>query len=103
MNPVAENKKVSQEQIESWKAEHVDITRVNIGVKEAYFKAPSRKAYSYASKVASTDPLQFNEIILKDCFIGGDKELIDNERYFLTMSGHVKDLLGIMESSLEKL
>lgn len=98
-----ENQTVTPDQIQAWKDEHGLVMKITVEDKVGYFRTPSRKAYSFASKVSSTDPLQFNEIILNDCFLGGNQDLIKHERYFLTMGTHVADLLGIMESSLEKL
>lgn len=98
-----ETPKVSQEQIKAWKEQFQDVFKVKVEDKEAYFRPPTRKAYSYASQVGTKDPMKFNEMILKDCFLGGDDDLINNERYLLTMGQHVVVFLNIMESSLEKL
>lgn len=98
-----EKTQVTQEQILAWKEQHQDVFRISVEDKVAYFRPPTRKAYSYASQVGAKDPMKFNEFILKDCILGGDKELAEDERYLLTMGQHVVKLLNIMESSLEKL
>ncbi|KGO89736.1 hypothetical protein [Flavobacterium suncheonense] len=99
----AKNQEVTQEQIDAWKRQHGNVMKITVDDKVGYFKTLSRKGYSYASQIGAKDPMQFNEAVLKDCFIGGDEEIITKDSYFMTISTHVTEMLGIMSSSLEKL
>lgn len=60
---------ITQEKIQAWKEKHKNIFRLKIEDKECYLKVPDRKALSYASSVASKDPLKFNEIILNNAWL----------------------------------
>lgn len=95
---------VTQDLIESWKEQYGAITKIAIEDKAAYFKMPDRKTLSFATVAGGTkDPFKFNEIILESCFIGGDRELIESDEYFLTMSGQVSELIQIKTAELTKL
>lgn len=97
-----EAKDVTQEVINSWKAEYEDVFKIIVEDKVGYFRTPTRAVYSYASTAGTKDAMRFNEAILKGCFLGGDQELL-NEKNLITMGKHVIKILNIKESSLEKL
>lgn len=95
---------VTPEVIKSWKAQYGEISQFKCEDKVAYFKKPDRKALSYATTAGgSKDPFKFNEIILNNCFIGGDKEVIENDEYFLTINGFVSNLIEVKTYELVKL
>ena len=50
-----------------------------------------------------TDPLRYNEIILKDCWLAGDEEIQTNNGLFLSVSAQLPKLIEIKEAELVKL
>ena len=94
---------ITQEQIQEWKSKHGDIFRLKIEDKECYLKTPDRKTLSYASSTATKDPLKFNEIILKNSWLGGDEEIKTDDALFLSASSKLGELIQIKEATLEKL
>lgn len=62
----------------------------------AYFKRPSAKEYSKWLSLMKKDESTALKALAKDCFIDGDKDLIDNEDLFLF--GTIGQLSSIMES-----
>lgn len=95
--------KPTKERIAELKAEHGDLFLITVEDKAALFKTPSRKAMSYSMLLAEKDALKSNEHILRDAFIEGDRELLDNDAYFLGAQAQTATLLKIKESKLEKL
>lgn len=91
------------EEIADLKAKHGAIFKLVVGDKCALLKTPDRKILSFATKSAEKDPLAFNEALLKNCFVAGDKEIRDDDAYFLGASQKLADLVQIKEASLEKL
>ncbi len=69
---------VDQKQVDAWKEKHGEVYKINVGDKVCYLKEPSRKALSFAAAAGQTDPLRYNEIILKDCWLAGDEEIQNN-------------------------
>lgn len=98
-----EKNQITKEQIDAWKAAHGDIFKITVEDKSCILKTPDRKTLSYATSVATKDPLQFNEIILKNCWLGGDEEIKTNDSLFLAVSGKLSEIILIKEAALEKL
>lgn len=94
---------VQKQQIEEWKAKHGDIFRIKVLDKECYLKKPSRKALGYASMAGKDNPLKFNEVLLNDCWLGGDEEIKTNDDLFLSASAKIAELIKVEEAELEKL
>ena len=94
---------VTKEQIQEWKNQYKDIFVTRVADKKVYLRTPDRKTLSYASTLATKDPLRFNEVILENCWLGGDEEIKTNDELFLAVSSKLPDLIQIKEATLEKL
>lgn len=94
---------ITKEQIQEWKKQHKDIFVISVADKKVYLRTPDRKTLSYASTLATKDPLRFNEVILENCWLGGDEEIKTNDELFLAVSSKLPDLIQIKEATLEKL
>lgn len=92
-----------QMQIDGWKAKYGEVFRIKIADKECYLKKPSRKALGYASVAGKDNPLKFNEVILNDCWLGGDDEIKTDDTLFLSISSKIAELIEVKEAELEKL
>lgn len=101
-----ENKMVGQatpEEIKAWKEKYGDIFAVKCDGHVAYLRKPSRKALSYASVAGKTDPFKFNEVILKECFVGGSEAVKTDDALFLGVSAKLAEIIEVKEAELEKL
>lgn len=95
--------KVTKEQIDAWKKKHGDVFKLNAGDKICYLKKPSRRALGYAASAGATDPLKYNEIILKDSWLAGDEEIQTDDGLFLSVSAKLPNLIQLVEVELVKL
>jgi len=95
--------KPTDEEIAALKAKHGELHLIKFEDKAAILKTPSRKIISYASAAATKDPMAFNETILKSCFVAGDKEVLEDDKYFMGASAQVANLIEIKTATLEKL
>lgn len=91
------------EQIADWKALHGEIFAITVEDKIGYLRKVDRKTLSFASAIGTKDPMKFNEIILTNCWLGGDEELKTNDDYFLAVSGTLSELIVVKEAELVKL
>ena len=85
-NIMAKEKLIGQataEQIQEWKAKHGDIFSVKVDGHVCYLHKPSRRTISYASVAAKTDPLKFNETLLRECWLGGSEAIRNDDDKFL--------------------
>lgn len=95
---------VTPEQIKKWKAKHPAIYEIAFDDdKKAYIKKPSRQILSMAMSKSQTNPLAFAEVILKQCFLGGDSEVKDNDDYFLGAASQLEEVMQVKNAQLKKL
>lgn len=94
---------VTKEQIKQWKAEYKEVFVLRVDNKVAYLRTPDRATLSYASTLATKDPMKFNEAILTNCWLGGDEEIKTDDALFLSASSKLGELIQIKEATLEKL
>ncbi|MCQ2359955.1 MAG: hypothetical protein MJ009_00540 [Paludibacteraceae bacterium] len=95
--------KATEEQIASWKAKHGDVFKITVDGKCCFLHKPDRKVLGFASMASKENPLKFNEVILQNCWIDGDEEILTNDELFLSVSGKIGELIQIKEAELEKL
>ena len=91
------------EQIEAWKKQYGDIYAIKVENGVCYLKKPSRKALGYASYASKQNPLNFNEVILNDCWLGGDESIRTDDAKFLGVSGTIAQIIEVKEAELKKL
>ena len=94
---------VTKEQIQEWKKQYKDIFVISVEDKKVYLRTPDRATLSYASTLATKDPMKFNEAILTNCWLGGDEEIKTDDALFLSASSKLGELIQIKEATLEKL
>jgi len=98
-------KTATPEQIAAWKAEHIYVYALKApdADKICYLRKPTRKELSYATAASATDSLNFNESILKSCWLGGDDEIKTNDTLFLGICPMLDEICAFEKFELEKL
>lgn len=96
-------KEITKEKINEWKKKHGEVFRLDVEGKTAYLRKPDRKTLSYATSVASKDPMKFNEIMLNGCWLDGDEEIKTNDSLFLSAAAKIAELIEVKEAELVKL
>ena len=99
--PKKSNKIATPEQIAEWKAPHGEFFHIEIEDRICYLKKPTRQTLSFASQVGS-DPMKFNEVILKNCWIDGDEDIMTNDNYFLAASSKLDQVIEFKKAELVK-
>lgn len=76
---------ITEDKIKELKAVHAGVYVITVGDKQAVFRGVNRNDLSYASMASSQgkDTVKFAECILKNTFLDGDREIIDDDAYFL--------------------
>ncbi len=93
----------TKEKITELKKKHGEIFLLKVEDKSCILKKPDRKTLSYATSVASKDPMKFNEIMLNGCWLGGDEEIKTDDSLFLSAAAKIAELIEVKESELVKL
>lgn len=91
------------EQIEAWKREHGEVFAIEVDGRVCYLKKPGRKDLSYASFAGKNDPLKFNEVIINNCWLGGDDAIRTDDTLFLSIGGEIAQMIEVKEAQLKKL
>ena len=93
----------TEAEIAQWKKDFKDVFSITVEDHIGYFKKPDRKAIAYASTLLKQSPIDYIESILENTWIGGSKELLTNDDYFLATMGVAEQLIETKTGELVKL
>lgn len=99
--------KPTPEDIAGWKEKYgedkvFEIVSEN-GEKKCYLRKPGRKELDYASKAGEQGAFKFNESLMRQCWLGGDLEMIDDDDYFLDNCALLGEFVKRGQATLKKL
>lgn len=94
---------VTDAEIQKWKQEHGEVYHYEVDGYHAYLKPADRKTISHANAMGENDDVKFNEILLDDCWLGGDEIIKQNDSYFLGISSFLAELIQVKAGQLKKL
>ena len=93
----------TQEKIEEYKAKYGEIFKIEVGGKSALLRKPTRKQLAYISESKATNNIKASEFLLKECWIEGDQEIIDDDELFLGVIPILGKIIEVKQAQLEKL
>lgn len=73
------------------------------GSKVGYIRTPTRTEISFASTFLPNDQLGYADAILQNCWLEGDEELKENDKYFLALVSQIDDIIEVEEVAIKKL
>jgi hypothetical protein len=96
--------KVDQVQIDKWKADFGGVYQFPVGDKTAYLRAPKMLDFKRAFKAMLSDgDIAFGEEMLRALWLDGDKEILDNDEYFIPARKQLKDFFNYGDAEITKL
>ena len=90
-----------KEQIAAWKKKHGDIYEISVDNKSCVLRKPNRKDLSYVSVVK--DPIQMSETLMRQLWVDGDKEILEDDQLFLAAIPKMEEVTRIKEAEVKKL
>lgn len=93
------------EQIDGWKKKYpagIVGFQTNDG-KIAYFKKPERAELKMATDAVANGLSEYNDSIIDSCFIGGEKSIIQEAKYYAAVGKFVSELAEGEKGKLVKL
>ena len=90
-------------QIQEWKSKYRDIYEITIEDKRCYIRKPDRRVLGLATSVGQKNPMKFNEVILYNCWLGGDDAIKTDDDYFLAAAARLEEVIEIKEAEIKKL
>lgn len=93
---------VTQEQIERWKREHGSVFRYTAvkegcGPKVGYLKKISPQTMDAYETMLKRSKLMADDIVIENCWLGGDEEIVKNDDYRMGL----RDWLGLLLVKVE--
>lgn len=70
--------------------------------KICYLRPPSRTDVGAYGVAYRTNPVRANEFLLKQCWLAGDEEFVEDDKFFFAAVEHLSGLIESTESELEK-
>lgn len=90
-------------QIEEWKRKYGKVFCYEVEGEKLYFRQPERKTLAAAGVMAKNDPMKYNEFVLKNSFLGGNAELLDDNSVFYGLSQIMDKLVAAKIGELKNL
>ncbi|MDR3326912.1 MAG: hypothetical protein LBT04_02070 [Prevotellaceae bacterium] len=94
---------VTPEQITLWKNLHGEIFSVQVDGSICYLKKPDRSTFKAIASIGQSDPVRANEVLLNDCWLGGDETIKTDDEKFFGVSSQIAGLIEIKQAELKKL
>jgi hypothetical protein len=96
--------KVDQTQIEQWKADFGGVYQFPVGDKTAFLREPKMLDFKRAFKaMLNGGDIAYNETMLKALWLEGDKEILEQDEYFVPARKQLKELLNFEDAEITKL
>ena len=84
-------------------ATHGKLKAIMVEDKIALFKKPTRQIIGAASALSTSDPMKYLEMLAENCFVAGDRELLDDDDYFMAIMPKLNELIETKTAELLKL
>ena len=84
-------------------ATHGPLKAIIVEDKIGLFKKPTRQIIGAASALSTTDPMKYLELLAGNCFVAGDRELLDDDDYFMAIIPKLNELVDTKTAELLKL
>jgi hypothetical protein len=99
---------ITQAQLDKWKHQYGDISMIDVEYQRetytCYIKKPDRNTVSFAlSKQAADRPLESGEVILENCWLGGDQGIKDNDDIWMAAALRSRESWDLPQATIKKL
>jgi len=89
--------------LKALEAAHGKLSAIAVEDKIALFKKPTRDILKMAAAKGTNDPIGYLELVGENCYIAGDRELLDDDDYFMAVMPMLNDLAETKTAELLKL
>jgi len=93
---------LTPEQIEAAKAKYKAVFEITVEDKKCWLHKPDRNVLDLANSASSKKSSKFNETILRNCWLAGDKDIVEEDDYFYGASTQLDELITFKNAELKK-
>ena len=103
--PYDQNQKteLTQKEIDAFKTQYGGVYLIEVDDKKCYLHSPTRQILDAAAVAGKKAESKFNEVIIRGCWLAGNKELLEDDAYFLSVSTQLSEIIEIKEAVIKKL
>jgi hypothetical protein len=103
--PFEQNTKtdLTPEEIEGYKKEYGDIFQIDVEDKKCFLHKPTRQILDAALEASTKKNSKFNETIMRNCWLAGDKIIMEDDEYFMGASKVLDEVITFKSAELKKL
>lgn len=102
-NTPATVQEITPDQVGAWKKKHGKVFRYEaVDGKACYLRRPTRMEFSAANVIGGADAIKAKEILLRNCWLGGDMEIQNDDQYFYGVGAWMDDLIGMVVGELKE-
>jgi hypothetical protein len=103
--PFDQNTKLdlTPEEIEQAKKAFGDVFHLQVDDKQCFIHKPTRQVIDLAVQSAAKRSSMFDETILRNCWLAGDKDIVDVDEYFYAVSKQLDEVIKFKTAELKKL
>jgi hypothetical protein len=94
---------LTEEQISEFKKEYGNVYEIIVEDKKAFIHKPTRQILDLAMTSSSKKSSLFNETILKNCWLAGDKDIVFDDEYFMGAGAILDEVITFKTAELKKL
>lgn len=101
---------LSPEEIVAFKKEYGKLYNLRVKSDEndsieaqCFIHKPTRQVLDLAASSSKTKDSKFNETILKNCWLAGDKSIVENDDHFYAVSKQLNSVIKFKEAELVEL
>jgi len=91
------------EQIKAWKEKYKTIYAIEVKGHVCYVKAVDRLILSLVMSVVSANPLEANETIFNNCWLGGSEDIKTDDELYCSAIMKMGELIDLKSATLKKL
>jgi hypothetical protein len=91
----------TEEQLAAWKQKHGELYEISVDGKSCILHKPTRQDLSYVSVIK--DPIKLSETLLKQLWVEGDKEILEQDDLFIAVANKMDVLMVVKEAEVKKL
>lgn len=90
--------------VDELKKEYGAIYELSSGEHKAFFKNPDRNALALALSYRAKDKvLEAGEVLLDNCYVGGDKAIVEDEMLRIAASLQIANIVELPDVQVKKL
>lgn len=94
---------LTKEEIEGFKKEYGGVFLITVEDKKCYLHTPTRVILDAAHAASAKRSSKYNEVVIRSCWLAGDKIILDDDEYFLSASTHLDEMITFKEAGIKKL